>query len=302
MPDTQPLPALEWLLRFSTARRIGEWRRWLAEDLGATELAGTSYASALAASIGAKTAGAWLATPASLEARLDHVRLRDRGLLRLPAAQRLQLIEDFARNFGPGLVLHEAGERGFLLEGGPVASAATVDPARLLDADVGPALPAAAQAGELRRLAAEIEMWLHSAALNSEREQSGQRRITSLWLWGGGADAAAAWRGAGDIHGGDPWLIALAGERGVSAVPARFEQLPADEHAVVELAPMSGTPQESLGALESNWFEPLRAALSAGTLDVLNLVANDKTFVVRARAGWRFWRARRGWLAALAEA
>jgi hypothetical protein len=42
--------------------------------------------------------------------------------------------------------------------------------------------------------------------------------------------------------------------------------------------------------------------LSSGKLDTLTLLANDKAFITQARAGWRFWRSRRGWLAALAKA
>jgi hypothetical protein len=304
LPDTLSLPSLEWLLRFSKARHVGDWRHWLAREMGASVLVNASPASALAARIGAPTDGAWFATPVSLEARLDHVRLRDRGLLRVPAGPRQKIRDEFARSFGPEMSLHEVGERGFLLVGGPQSQAITMDPARYLDSDIGPALPAAGAAGGLRRLAAEIEMWLHSLPLNDDRERSGQRRITSLWLWGGGSSAGfdvAGWRGVNGLRGGDPWLRALAGEHPLSEPPASFHEVSADDR-VVEFAPMSGAPGESLGSLEKNWFAPLRAALSSGKLDTLTLVANDKSFTTHARAGWRFWRSRRGWLAALAKA
>ena len=303
LPDTMSLPSLAWLLRFSAARSVGDWRRWLAGEHGAAALRDASPASALAAHLGALPGGAWIATPVSLEARLDHVRLRDRGLLRLPVEQR-QLIRDaFARSFGPELALHDAGDRGFLLEGGPVSAAATKDPARYLDSDIGAALPAAGVAGELRRLGAEIEMWLHSLPLNEQREKTGHRRVTTLWLWGGGSSHVdlSGWRGRDRVHGADPWLRALAGEHGLQDAPSSFDELPHGD-PVVELAPMSGTPEETLGALENNWFAPLRAAIAAGKLTSLTLVANDKVFTVSARAGWQFWRPRRGWLVALAKA
>jgi hypothetical protein len=229
--------------------------------------------------------------------------LRDRGLLRVPESQRQKIREEFTRSFGPEMSLHDVGERGFLLEGGPVSQAITRDPARFLDSDIGPALPAAGAAGDLRRLAAEMEMWLHSLPLNDERERSGERRITSLWLWGGGSHEVfdTAWRGVDGLRGGDPWLRALAGEHPLNGSPASYHEIAADDR-VVELSPMSGAPGESLASLEKNWFAPLRAALSSGTLDTLTLLANDKAFITQARAGWRFWRSRRGWLAALAKA
>jgi hypothetical protein len=63
---------------------------------------------------------------------------------------------------------------------------------------------------------------------------------------------------------------------------------------------MSGAPTESLAELERNWFEPARHALSSGALDGLRIVANDRVFHIRRRAGWKFWRPRRNWLESLA--
>ena len=48
--------------------------------------------------------------------------------------------------FGPQYSLHDGGERAFILTGLD-ASTTTTDPARLLDADIGPALPGADRAG-----------------------------------------------------------------------------------------------------------------------------------------------------------
>src|SRR4030095_13543732 len=60
------------------------------------------------------------------------------------------------------------------------------DPARILGASISEALPAAADSPALRRLGAEIEMWLHDHAVNRERAGRGQLPISALWLWGGG--------------------------------------------------------------------------------------------------------------------
>ncbi len=74
-----------------------------------------------------------------------------------------------------------------LLSGPRVADADTIDPARVLGASISEVLPQASSAPTLRRLVAEIEMWLHGHRVNAERATQGRLPITALWLWGGGA-------------------------------------------------------------------------------------------------------------------
>jgi len=264
-------------------------------------------------------ATAWLATPVNLEARLDHVRLTDRGLLRLEAAERGAWCADFARAFAPDYALHDAGERGFLLSGIARTGARTVDPARLLDADIGPALPAGREASELRRLGAEIEMWLHAAALNTAREQQRQPRISALWLWGGGAegcrdDSATVAPPTASSHavhffGADPFIASLArataatlrGAPGLGAASATYRDIEnVAAHAVVEQSPMSGPAEHALPALEARWFTPLRAALGDGSLAACDVIANDRWFRLLPGGRWKFWRRRVHWLKRLA--
>ena len=59
---------------------------------------------------------------------------------------------------------------------------------------------------------------------------------------------------------------------------------------------MSGTPAESLPALDANWLAPSRAALGQGVLDVVDIVANDLHFQVTIRSSWKRWRRERRWL------
>lgn len=305
-PTALDLPALDWLLRFaSRAQHIADWRSWLRADLGAAHLSHRSVAQccALGRLDAAASGNTWLATPVHLEARLDHVRLADRGLLRLPPAERAEWIAAFSRSFGPEYALHDMGERGFLLSGAASARVASVDPARLLDADIGRALPAGPAAGELRRLGTEIEMWLHGAAPNLARERAHLRRVSALWFWGGGIAegeppaVVPALPQPALIHGGDPFLQALGAPQ---PPPPNFGSLDRDATRwVVELSPMCGPPGESLSNLDTDWFAPARAALSDGSLDVVDVVANDRWFQVASRAGLRIWRRKSPWLAQL---
>jgi len=285
------LPAFEWLLRFSDSpRRVSDWRTWLlAQTTDGRELEST-----------------WLATPVALEARLDHVRLVDRGLLRLDPSERASCREEFARVFGPQYLLHEGGERAFFLTGLPQVGVHIADPARLLGSEIGPALPRR-EASELRRLWTEIEMWLHGAAFNAVRERAEKRRVSALWLWGAASTPAPRARdepGRADVafYGGDPTIAALSQQVGGDArgVPREWAKIDSvAPHVVLEFAALTGEPNESLEALDANWFAPARSALIRGDLQELHLLANDLHFRVGARPHLRFWRRRQNWLTRL---
>jgi hypothetical protein len=284
------LPHLEWLLRFSDSPEpIGDWRQWLLSETAP----------------GFNPDSSWLATPVALEARLDHVRLLDRGLLRLDASERAKCCEEFARTFGPQYQLRDGGERAFFLDGLPVAGMHVVDPARLLGSEIGPALPAR-EAGELRRLWTEIEMWLHGAAFNAEMARAGKQRISALWLWGAPSTQPprklAGGRAEAAYFGGDPTIAALSRLDASRAYEAPKQLARIDSaapHVVVEFAALTGAPHESLQALDVHWFAPAKAALATGDIRGFDLVANDRRFRIGARPHWKFWRRRRPWLASL---
>ena len=307
-PTALQLPSLDGLLRFADPpRRIESWRSWLARDLGAEAIADWPVAHACAHHLGVEPAGSWLATPVALEARLDHVRLRDRGILHLTLDDLSALAREFQSSFGPETLIAGGTKDVLILGRGPVAPARTTDPARLLDMDVGAALPSGPGSGELRRLSAEIEMWLPGTRVNAGRERARLRKITSLWLWGGGGaparDRPALTGGDFELYGDDAYLAALVALRAtglLNRAPEGFDHLGAFANAFVVLSPMSGANYQSLAQLESSWFAPIRGALSAGDLDSFRLVANDRVFQISPRAGWKFWRPRRTWLETLA--
>jgi hypothetical protein len=65
--------------------------------------------------------------------------------------------------------------------------AATTEPARAVIGDLEGALPSGPGAANLKRLGAELEMWLHTHTLNEARRRRGELPVSTLWLWGGGA-------------------------------------------------------------------------------------------------------------------
>jgi len=97
-------------------------------------------------------------------------------------------------------------------------------------------------------------------------------------------------------------ITALDRSRGGRArgVPKEFSQIDSDAtHVVMEFATLTGAPQESLAALDAHWLATAKAALAAGDIHELDLVANDRLFRTGARPQWKFWRRHRHWLASL---
>lgn len=302
--DVVPMPNFEWLLRFANGRQsIADWRTWLASELGYVAGATIPFASF------AGPRDAWFATPVHLLAALDHVRLDARGVMTLASEERGAWCAAFARTFGPQYALHDDGVRGFFLTGLKPVNLLTTDPARLLGADIAADIPRAAEAGELRRLATEIEMWLHAEPLNGARTQRGVRPVSALWLWGGGVTPPRETAKPRHSHvgfvGDEAFVAALARNAGQSMRAASQDgselgetaSLPA--HLVVVLAPMSGEPRRSLADVDRLWLGGARRRLERGAL--VEVVANDSVVRVSGRPSWRIWRRRSGWAAGLAR-
>ena len=309
------LPALECLLRFGRlSQDRARWPAALAVWAGRPDLAAVSPAALVAAACGvAQPASAWFATPVHLVAGLDHLRLHPAGLLRLDAAEAATLVADFDALFGAdGLALRPI-EGGFLLTGLGLLDVTAVEPARLLGADLRRAPPAGPDAGVLRRLATEIEMWLHARA--AVAAPSRQLTPNALWLWGGGlspVDVIAA-RPApgceGPLYAEDPTASALwrLGGDAARPLPMDFAALAADPLAAtgpvtlcVPASPRS-PGDRPLERLENDWVAPALAALRAGQLARLSLHVAGRGWQLGRSFGWRFWRRRQAWWDTLAS-
>ncbi|MDB6011959.1 MAG: hypothetical protein JWL65_4209, partial [Gammaproteobacteria bacterium] len=93
---------------------------------------------------------------------------------------------DFNRTFGDSsLRLTPLAAGDFLMQGPATLTAATTEPALALVADLEASLPKGNEAKALKRLGAELEMWLHAHPLNETRRRRGELPVSTLWLWGG---------------------------------------------------------------------------------------------------------------------
>jgi len=307
-------------LRFDSAVSLpGGWRPWLANRLGRPDLDGLSLAAAVAASLrGGETtpaariapAGAWLATPLHLVAGLDTLHLPRDGILSLRPEERVELAAGFATALGgDGLALHAVEGDAFLLSGLVLPEVTTSEPARALAADLVRAQPAGPGAAALRRLMAEIEMWLHEHPVNLRREREGRRAVRSLWLWGGDARPAAAPRAAAGsgvrrVFSDDAWVRAASRLAAVDLAAQGVVPAPEDFGArgdVVATASLQAAGLPDLADFEHRHLGPAIDALAAGHLDRISVLAADRRVTVAASDRYRLWRPRRPWLTALGE-
>lgn len=303
-------PAIDHLARFADRARVAAgWRAWTAHWLGLSQYARETPASVAAAELAHAPPGAvWLATPVHLLAGLTSLHFDRRSVLRLAPAELEELAATFRDTFrGSGFNLHPLPDGELVLSGPSAATPpTTTEPARMLLASVAESLPTGQGAASLRRLSAEIEMWLHGHPLNDARARRGAPPVATLWVWGGGAPALSRSAPAREItdaaFGSDAYvrgLWRLAGGE-CRPMPVDWEAVIGDRRAqralaAVEVAELlhahaSWTLADAAAQIDRRLISPSLAALRRGALERLVLLANDRSLTLRAGHRWRLWR------------
>jgi len=224
------LPGLEEAARFAQRSALdGGWRAWLARWMDRDDLARAAPATvAAAASSQAGARGAvWIANPIHLIAGLTNLHLDYRGLLRLPEQDLARLAQDFTGTFGEEEFQLEPLESGpFLLRSSRSLNVLTTEPSRVLAHELESSLPHGPDAPVLKRLGAELEMWLHSHPVNEARIRRGELPVSTLWPWGGG-DALLPQNA--EARRGVPPLPQSADARRGAAAPHRASSAPSND-------------------------------------------------------------------------
>jgi hypothetical protein len=297
------LPALELLLaRARHGALPGGWRAWLAGEVCDAEMAALPAAALTAAGwIDAPgTSHYWFATPVHFFAGLDSLHLHPAGLLRLDRETQQALAADFERVFdGSGYRLHPTGQRDLLLAGPPAEAVLSTDPARWLGADPAAGLPHGAGAGPLRRLGAEIEMWLHEHPVNRARAAAGELPVSTLWLWGGGAAATRRAAPLPRLLADDAFVEGLCRVCGgkVLPLPDAWPQARAGTAAglIAVLPTVSARGMAAWERIETGWVAPALADLRAGRLRAIRLLAGERSYHLSRWGLARAWRRVRPW-------
>ncbi|MGC4027608.1 MAG: hypothetical protein QM696_01865 [Steroidobacteraceae bacterium] len=297
------LPALGKLLA-GARRRLPEpgWRGGLLRDLAPANMAAVAPAAVAAAALPAlgPAAAFWFAQPVHQTAGMSRVHLHPEGVLRLRPEECSQLAEAFTRDLGGAAgTLHALGDGLLFGATSPVAMGSEdEDPINWCGRELDPAHPPLPAV--LRRLEAEIEMWLYGLPLNRERERRAALPVTRLWLWGGArslpriAQVTAAATASWPAMGADPFLLGLAA-LGVCAAPdaqASFAQRAVPGRGVVVVGMPALAGRVDLQALDAGWFAPLCSALEEAALDEVLLHFAGSRWQLRRPGRMRRW-----WLA-----
>ncbi len=301
------LPALERLLARAAAPPAAapDWRHWMQQQVG-IRVSGTMLPIARVAR---GRGGHWLlATPVHLIAGLERVHLHPEGPLAVDAGERAALEHAFTASFGEAGMRLEFDERGEgYIEMPHGIDATTHDPAEALGRVVDEYLPTGPDAGLLKRLMTEIQMWLHVQPLNAAREAAGRLPVNALWLWGAVPEEPAVtlpsslpalwstdaylvglWRAAGEQTQGPGEAVSLWLSRGARRTAASLS-----------LSTM-GTSAAGLAGTDRDWFEPLLHALGMRRLDEVELWIAGRAALLAQRDRWRVWRRARPWYEVLA--
>ncbi|MGB5340068.1 MAG: hypothetical protein WBO06_13355 [Gammaproteobacteria bacterium] len=246
--------------------------------------------------------------------RADPVYLRaDRSCLRLFDSDTLSIDQDEAdalvaainAHFSDrGWQLHAPHPQRWYLALSAIPSITTCPPSELSGQDINQGLPAGADAGEWHAVLNEVQMLLHSHAVNSAREQRGAPLVNSLWFWGGGVSPAALQTPVRRVVTDDPLAMGLAGMANVERrdVPANAGELlaPAVDgltlvaHDTLQLLAAHGEIERwraTLMQLETDWFAPLLEALRNGRLSGLELFpVNGRRYATNRSRQRHFWK------------
>jgi len=310
---SRAMPGLERAARLGARSMLERgWRDRLARWLGRNDLAQAAPASVAAAG---QTTGdaqmAWIATPVHLIASLTSLHLDHRSILRPPRWELERLAQDFPAAFrDSGFSLQPLPCGDFLLLGPSLPQALTTEPARSLVGGVAESLPGGAGAPLLRRLGAEIEMWLHGHPLNELRASRGEPPVSALWLWGGGPTALAQpapadRRGGVELElafGSDAYVRGLWHLQGgqIRPLPRQLHEIfsyPRAQRAalVMEVAQVlhsnpKWTVLEAVAELDQRFVGPALQSLGRGAVASVLILANDRQLLVRSRDRLKIWR------------
>lgn len=304
-------PGLEWLLARARLDRqpprafentLAACCQIEAAPFGALRLLGDGFAEA--------AEGHWLcADPVHLRFHQERIVLADAGAFELEETEAQGFVAALNAEFADIGEFRLGDARRWYL--------------RLHTAVQHPVVPLSAIAGRridgelnastqpLTRWLNEVQMFLHGQALNTQRENTGQPAINSLWLWGGGSlpDKTGENRGLSpvfsSIWSNNPLAtgLALASNTPLQPRPANFaEFLPqAGERPLVVLDQLLPRVlyedgdgwRSAFEAMEKDWFAPLQKALG-GQVERLTLLAptvyGELHYDIAAGERWKFWK------------
>ncbi|MCG5524884.1 hypothetical protein LRB11_08080 [Ectothiorhodospira haloalkaliphila] len=305
-------PALEWLLSRGALHPSRDWpcETALCRLFGIREGTPAGALTRMACHPDAPLTGRWLcAEPVYLEAGIDDLVLTEASQLGLswPEAEALTALVNEHFTHRPWTLKASAPDHWHIhvsedvdpgLETRPLSAAVGQRIGRLLPRK-------GAQADAWLQDLNELQMLLHPALVNQEREGRGCKPINSLWVWGEDplpssptqAPLAAAFGQGRLLEGLCRWgqvpcqpltenadALLEAGGEGECLVVLEEVWAPAAYDDIEGW-------RMGMEVLERAWFEPLLKAVQRGRVRSLQLHAGDGSIAVLGpTARWQFWR------------
>jgi hypothetical protein len=310
-----PLPSLETLLarsnRLNNVRVDLETLTFEAFNLrgdGNQDLPVAAVTRVL--DLGVVDKGWWLrADPVHLRPDRDRLLLADNTVLELTQAEADQLVAEVMEVYAnDGWILKSARPDRWYLQPPAVPEIRTTPLPAVVGRNVHDYLPQGKDGKAWCTILNEIQILLHTAGINSQRESRGALPINSVWFWGGGRlpePQQVPWT---KVWTSEPLSLALArlSQTPTALVPQSAEEwLPqveaGGEHLLVideaRSAALYGDVeawQAFIQALEEKWVEPLLNALKRDVVRSVTLYTDFAPgFVIDAKKAGRWWRRRR---------
>jgi hypothetical protein len=301
------MPALTRLLH--GARRLPAASGWRAGVLAALlprqPAVGVAEMAARAVPEVAPDSAVCLAAPVHAVAGMSRMHLAPGSLLVQGEEEREMLRQSFNSEFGsPQLQLHAAGS-GWLLAGNIAGAADDASPETLIGRSLERAPAVSAAQRSLRRLGAEVEMWLAAHPVNAARNSRGLAAVNCFWFSDGTSRRELPAPAVGPLSvlasgAPPPWLAGLARHCNASLAGSavRLPDPAAKESRLIVLEPPpDGDPVRFWNDCDASWFAPLARSSGGHGSDDLQLqigcgawqVRHDRLFgwLRRARPWWR---------------
>ncbi|MBI3898649.1 MAG: hypothetical protein HY308_10185 [Gammaproteobacteria bacterium] len=260
--------------------------------------------------VGVIDKGWWLrADPVHLRPERDRLVLVDTQVIALAQDEATRLAAEVAAAYThDGWVLKAPRPGRWYLKPPRAAKILTTPLADVVGRDIHPYLPKGKDGKLWHTVLNEMQILLHTAAVNVEREQRGELPINSLWFWGSGRLPEIHPVDWVQVHSEEAISLSLARLADVPsrALPTHFNEwqrqsLPRGAHLVVldqaRTVVQYGDAEEWRGFIErldNHWMAPMFQALKNRELAYVDLYSDGgRAFRLQANHARRWWRRRR---------
>lgn len=250
--------------------------------------------------------GWWLrADPVHLRADRDRLILADNKVLGITQDEADALVSEIMEVYAEdGWVLKAARPDRWYLKPTDVPKLNTIPLPAVIGRDIKDCLPRGEDYRAWHTILNEVQILLHTATANAERERRGALAVNSVWFWGGGRLPELKHTQWSHVWSGEP----------VSCALARLSQIPSTDtpDGAEDWLDSSSTPgnhllvldqgrealeygaldewQRFVDAIERDWIAPLIAGLRSKKLAGISLISETGEFRLNAKMARRWWR------------